>query len=302
MSETEAVHFKYEITVLGIWLKENTRLQFSYGIPHEVSVTLRPPTAAEQKAGHQCDHAFCTTQTQRKLSLHLHEMFEILVDNRIPAGSEQTDKWSKYLDEDGRIRDNYALPFELLPPPLRDFARQVLTELSNIAAKAIGILRWRCGMQGPHTPIRGRGGGLDWSFDGTNWRSLGSIYLSNVHGYVPATMPDNICDQIVKLLEQKAEEPLGHELLREAWEQKNANPRSALLIGIAAAETSFKEYVGDSAPDARWLIEHLPSPPLIEMLRDYLPTLPVKGRICGQVLPPPPEILETAYPVRGTAE
>ena len=89
------------------------------------------------------------------------------------------------------------------------------------------------------------------------------------------------------MMQQKAEEPLGHELFREAWELRTENPRSALVLGIAAAEVGFKQCVGTLVPDAKWLVDNVPSPLLERMLREYLPQLPARKTIKGRVLPLP---------------
>jgi len=81
-------------------------------------------------------------------------------------------------------------------------------------------------------------------------------------------------------------EPLGHELFLEAWGLRRENPRSSLIIGLCAAEVGFKQCIGKLAPDAEWLANNLPSPPLDRMLSNYLPLLPAKLRIEGQILKP----------------
>ena len=88
-------------------------------------------------------------------------------------------------------------------------------------------------------------------------------------------------------------EPLGHELYREAREQWHMNPRSALILAIAAAEVGFKQFVSAIAPAAGWLAVNSPSPPLVDMLEKYLPTLPGTNKIGGKMLAPPPAILTT---------
>lgn len=106
---------------------------------------------------------------------------------------------------------------------------------------------------------------------------------------VPACSP-KLQDEIEGLIRADANEPLGHELFLEAWQNKNSNPRSALIIGIAAAEVGFKQCVVKLVPGAVWLITECPSPPLTIMLSRYLPSLPVKLKIQGQVVRPPKTI------------
>jgi hypothetical protein len=76
-------------------------------------------------------------------------------------------------------------------------------------------------------------------------------------------------------------EPLAHQLWREAWNLRHGNPRASLVTGVAAAEVGMKHLVAVLVPHARWLVEELPSPPLVSMVKNYLPDLP----ICVDVRP-----------------
>ena len=67
--------------------------------------------------------------------------------------------------------------------------------------------------------------------------------------------------------------------------------RSALVIGVAAAEVGFKKLVGSLVPQAPWLLDEIQTPPLGTMLRKFLPTLPVKFRFQGKAIRPPNVLL-----------
>jgi hypothetical protein len=100
---------------------------------------------------------------------------------------------------------------------------------------------------------------------------------------------------VEEMFREGVREPVSEELLREAEAQPHANPRSSLLLAVAAAEIGFKELVADLVPGAEWLALNLQSPPLVKMLKEYLPMLPV--RVGGPALPPPkpiPQILDDA--------
>ena len=88
------------------------------------------------------------------------------------------------------------------------------------------------------------------------------------------------------------DEPLAHELFQEAWSQQNNNSKSSLVIGIAAAETGVKHLVLESVPAASWLIENMRSPPMVRILREYLPRLPTRITIGSKVLAPPDWLVE----------
>lgn len=97
-------------------------------------------------------------------------------------------------------------------------------------------------------------------------------------------------EELENLMRAAVNEPVGHDLFLEAWQQVGTNPRSALIIGMAAAQIGFKQCVGRLVPDAEWLADNVPSPPLPKMVSEYLPLLPAKLKIAGRVLKPPRSI------------
>ena len=98
-------------------------------------------------------------------------------------------------------------------------------------------------------------------------------------------------EEIVRMVESGDQEPVAHQLFREAWELRSSNPRSALAIGIAAAEIGVKYLIASLIPNAQWLVMETPSPPVVKILREYLPMLPVRGRFKDKTLKPPPELI-----------
>jgi hypothetical protein len=67
---------------------------------------------------------------------------------------------------------------------------------------------------------------------------------------------------VADLVTSSQREPVAHELWREAWNLRHTNPRSSLVIGVAAAEVGLKQLIAASVPDAASLVENIPSPPL----------------------------------------
>jgi hypothetical protein len=106
------------------------------------------------------------------------------------------------------------------------------------------------------------------------------------------SFPPGFSEEIARLLQDSNEQPLGHELFREAWQNRRTNPRSSLLLGIAAAEVGLKECIAVLVPGAEWLVQNAPTPPVVNMLTDYLPSLTAKYDFAGKVLPPPKLILD----------
>ena len=287
----EEVYFKLEHTIrqLHIDIEQGDSVQIAYDGPHQVNVFLRFPTADEQKAGHKRQDAFCTATSQQEPSASIHAMFESLADNRVPAGSEVPDG-HPHFDREGRLKDNYAVPFEVLPEPFRSFAAQVRCELEDHTRRTILVLRWRYALSGQHNPFSVRP--MEWSFDGQVWKPMPSTLKAFLEDIPHLRVSEKVRDEVMNLVVADTTEPLAHSLYREAWQQRHHNPRSALVVGIAAAEIGVKEHIIALVPDAQWMVENAPSPPLVEMLRSYLPQLPAKCKIGGEVVCPPDVILD----------
>jgi hypothetical protein len=86
--------------------------------------------------------------------------------------------------------------------------------------------------------------------------------------------------------------PVHHDLFYEAWAQRFDNPLSALVVGVAAAEVGVKNCIAALVPEAAWLAFNVPSPPLLQVLKEYLPSLPVR-HINNEVKMPPAAVLDT---------
>jgi hypothetical protein len=92
----------------------------------------------------------------------------------------------------------------------------------------------------------------------------------------------------VRKVEARVEEPLGRQLFREAWSQVGTNPRSALVIGVTAAEVGLKRLIATLVPETDWLMQEIQTPPVGKILRKFLPTLRVKAKRVddGPITPP----------------
>ena len=64
------------------------------------------------------------------------------------------------------------------------------------------------------------------------------------------------------------------------------------MIGVTAAEIALKQLIGELAPDAGWLVENMPSPPIHKIAKDYIPSLKVRARLEGKTLRPPKKLLK----------
>jgi hypothetical protein len=185
-----------------------------------------------------------------------------------------------------------AKPEEPQPPGFTDFANEAHNALSHAAVRAVKLWRWRIGYRGDRNPIRFFKS-FEWSINGTDWTpGPHGIHLHLSAGIPFAKITDEIVESVLSLSRRDTQEPLAHELFQEAWSQRMDNPRSSLVMGIAAAETGVKRLISTLVPAADWLVQETQSPPLVRMLEEYLPTLPVRLRINGNVLCPPTWLID----------
>jgi hypothetical protein len=174
----------------------------------------------------------------------------------------------------------------------KEKVKEALSTLSQAATRAIEIMRWRQGSPGHIRPIRSSLS-HDWSIDGSDWKHV-TDYMSAVMTFGPGHMPwsEKFEKSVQELIQKQSSEPVGHDLYREASALEHTNPRSAMVLAVAAAEVGFKQFVFRLVPDAKWLVENLPSPPLAQMLADFLPTLPLRCKLERQEYLVPPLLLD----------
>lgn len=157
--------------------------------------------------------------------------------------------------------------------------------LRDVSRSTITVFNWIHGLDGPPDPF-GWAQGRGWvqalySEDGERWLqySLARTIGLSIGDATHAIFAKNAQTQeVVHKVEAGAQEPLARQVFREAWNQLAVNPRSALVIGVSAAEVAVRGLIGTLIPDAKWLVDELQTPPVGKMLRKFVPTLPVKAR------------------------
>lgn len=205
-------------------------------------------------------------------------------------------EWGHGEDQDG---------FGGLPPSYREFVVALHSEMDRQATDLFNIVRWRVGVVGGPLILESDWMAMRWHdakqgepvFDEHGFLNRQMISGDGFTWKLPEVQDvifDQKCREVVEeLLEFQSRQPLYHDLFREAWQNQRRNPRSALVMGIAAAETGFKATLIDLEPSTTWLVENLQSPPLDRMLRDYMARLPARNQIGGEVRRPPKQLITT---------
>ena len=281
------VFFRLNYTARDFWMTPEGPVKFNFGGIHEVVVEVSTPSPADQDRGHKRENAHCTAQLKMPVNERNEAVFAAIEANAVvPEGSEEVG--AEYDGPDGKRIQIPALA--RFPEHFRGFVSSAHDELKDYTRRTVLVMRWRMDSAGPHDPFSTRG--MEWSRDGRFWHFAPSN--TSVRGEVRGGLrvSDPILEQVHQLVVDGRSEPLDHQMLREAWNQRYENPRSALVIGMAALELGVKRCIGTLVPDAEWLASYAPTPPLVQILTDYLPKLPAKGRFGGAVKAPPEDILK----------
>lgn len=188
----------------------------------------------------------------------------------------------------GESLDHHVPSPSVLPEYFRSYCELLIDEMSTATRTVANTYRWRTDT---YPPIR-RGlssRGAHFSFDYQTWHTIPSHGSVRTSAYSHVLFDEGCFERHVQpMVEAGAQEPLGFELLAEAAELSATNRRGALVVAVAALEVGFKTFIAQLVPEAEWLALNAPSPPIMQMLTDYLPRLPVSLALpSGKVLPPP---------------
>jgi hypothetical protein len=229
----------------------------------------------------------CTATGRFSLaSKRLDNAFSKLAVGELPEGSRSEDAVKRQSYRDG-IYHSYSLPFDQYPAVVQAFMTEIYQTLRERSSRVWRLLRWRAGAMGSHeifqTILASQ-----WSRDGqAPWHELPVKAQIRLGGWVIPQVDAPVVSSVQELLTSDIAEPTSEELLREAWAAHEVNPRSGLLLAVAAAEVGFKELVIDLVPEVRYLTLNVQSPPLSRLLKNLLPDLPVRQ---GTATSPPPEL------------
>jgi hypothetical protein len=131
-----------------------------------------------------------------------------------------------------------AMPEGPLLAGFSDFTNEAYRVLSDAAVHALKLWRWRMGYPTEPNPVRFLKS-FEWSGNSNDWTPIWNVFKLNISVGFPVRKETKISDDIVESLKNLSldnmQEPLGHELFQEAWSQRDDNPRSSPVMGIAAA-------------------------------------------------------------------
>ena len=168
-------------------------------------------------------------------------------------------------------------------------AYQKMYELISVTVR---VVRWRQGGPSHHNPIR-LFKSFDWSLDKAQWKRVSETIKGRIRfSSAFSIWSSELAASIEQLVLSNQTEPIGHELFHEAEGLAETNPRSAIIVAVAAAEVGFKGFVAKLVPECNWLLLNVASPPLVNMLIEFLPTIPARQNFGDQQPSVPTHIID----------
>jgi len=222
-------------------------LTLQYSRPIAVSVDIRMALPDEGTNGGGQPDFLCISTAEFKPTKPFRQQLATL-----PATATQVDFY--WFDENNQSE-------------LEAFLRGVEASTREI----VEILRWRSGAGGKQNPLRFRSTTLQLS-PGRQISILQAVVIRRMWK-APYAFGEDFVQELRTLLQEIDGAPIAHSLLREARDLWLTNPRSSLVLSVAAMELGAKKCITNISPDTTWILENLQSPPAISMIYHVLPPL-----------------------------
>jgi hypothetical protein len=171
--------------------------------------------------------------------------------------------------------------------------REVLDKMTDLNLRVLRLVRWRTNARGRPNPIRNAlRDGFRWSTDGVQWKPVADCMSAKLTlGPQSPKWTPEIAEFVIAEACRELDEPLAHEMLREASANSSEYARSSLVLAVAAAEVGFKQFASKTFSDNGWFqSKRSQSKPLIQMITEF-PWSKVNLRINGKVPTIPESIL-----------
>lgn len=162
--------------------------------------------------------------------------------------------------------------------------------LYNCLKRALRTLMWRRGIRFDYT--FGSYRNAYWSINSEQWNSFSVVArLKIVPGMPWSTkqVSSEVISEVSGFVERGEDEPLAHQVLREAWTEKSRSTRSALVLAVSAAEIGFSRCVVVLMPTNLRISSH---GPLHKRIQAHLPLLNVRWKLQGKTLLPPASLVD----------
>lgn len=257
-------------------------ITYTYGGAHSIKVLLKGASKRKLSPIKKEGLGICSAWGYFKPSEKIKQTFSNISNNELPDEMRDKADVLKYLESTAKTVERIHLDY--FPQPFKDFLRNVRSELHDVIKRTVDIFMWRCGIPGGHNPLFN--GGMSFSLDGKKWHIVPPGNQIHISSFSIPSPPKNVSLILKKLINTIYNQPLGHQMLREAQFLQSSNPRISIVVAISALEVAVKECISKLNPESNWLVENLPSPEVRKLINEYIPKL-VNKSIHKNILPLP---------------
>lgn len=251
-------------------------------------ITIRKPR--ERETDFQEASFLLEIQAEIKASSKMNEGFEKLYEYESNSEFKQNiiDDFNTRIEQ--RLIGGYTLPEDILPSNFVEYMVDTSRNMSSKLSNVYRTLRWINNSSNSAHPFYKSQS--YWSLDGIEWMRDTLGYSMTLGGGTGLNLHPRTLQQVKLQIDKSEIEPFHHELLVEAKNLRRGFPRSSLVISVTAAEAGIKHCISRLKPDNKWLIENIPSPPIVLLMQEYLPTLAAQNSIDGKIAFPKESILK----------
>lgn len=263
------VWFRYALTVRDYSISRAVEFPAAPLIDPVSGVTVQ---LLQREGGNESHDLRAVASTSRAVSEELAETLGTVWEGR----PSKRGPWAEL----SIVADDAGVPRTRIVPGLTEWPAQVQElfdgtreQMRAAIDRTVSILRWRGGVA--HGRQHNLYSALTSEFsmdDAVSWRKSPSrlSVLSLNDFWFPLPFSSDVYEFVTTT--PLPSEPTSRQLFREAWALRFSAPNAALTIGCAAAEVGCKEFIGVKIPDAAWLVQEAPTPPVAKILKNYIPT------------------------------
>ncbi len=241
-----------------------------------ISITLAPKAPEDDPFGHRSGLE-CKVKRSYEVSSNLYDFVDKLnarvfvpypgVNLKLPHVGRR----GELIAADGSLRDGYYLAWQHYPEDLKTICQRARDELRKDTMRLTKLLMWFFNTTHVHDPVQYVS--LYCNTRGKNYYAIGQNHSSGGDWRNDLVWNAANSEGFNSVWKSNSDESLAHELFREAGSLIHSAPRSALLMLATALEAGVKTYISEREPITQWLLTETQSPPILKVLRDFIPTL-----------------------------
>jgi hypothetical protein len=273
--------FSLECLIYHAMLQINSEaIHFQLNESLPLKVSLRPHSSPEPR---QDFDAVCRVEVVKEPDATVRSMLEGLSRDELPDDYDLSELPRSFTHDEKGERRKLHPQLVFMPKPFRDFHDEIFPPMKEGASRVLELLQWRFNRHGAN--LHDLPSGFKFSFDTQTWYAMPSridpTKARMVDSFHLMEFGEAEGRELKEALDGGSAEPLGHVLLREAWDLRLRSVRSALLIGFTAAEVGVKRHIVRMMPNTKNFVMRVPSPP-IKYLLDYIDDIPTSAQHIGK--------------------